>query len=354
MNVLIKTSLGFDGVSSITMNYCRMLKKECNYTFFVIGTKDDIRKDVYKEIENNKWNIIYAPDSVKHFFEYRKLLRKTIKNGEFDLFHINGNSSLMYIDYHIAKSVNKKLKIITHSHNSNCTHRKLHFLLKPLFNAAKVTRISCSDAAGNWAYGRKKYLVIPNVIDYSKFYFNENYRLELGNKYNLYKKKVLLHIGAFVKAKNQEYLAKVFKLFFLHNPNSVAIFIGEGDEKERVISVFKEMNILDKVLFLNNQSDIYKYYSLADVFLMPSIYEGLPVVLIEAQVAGLPCIISNNISKQTIITENVVSLDIDEKNVECWCNQIEKLINNNSRNFIGKDDFSAEVKAKELLNIYCN
>ncbi len=352
MNVLVKTSLGYDGIAMVTMNYCLNMPNDVSYTFFVVGDRRNVRDDFYNLICQHKWKIVYAPDSVKHFGAYRKALRKVLRSESFDVFHINGNSALMFIDTCICKKVSKNTKIIVHSHNSQSTNPVFHYILKPFFSFSKVNRLACSDKAGFWAFGKKQFIVLPNSVDYKKFYFDSSKRELMRKEIKVENRKVVLHVGGFVEQKNQLFLIPVIKKTINIDPSVLFVFVGKGPNEDEMKKKVLENGVCDNCLFLENRDDINHIYSMSDLFVLPSLYEGLAVVLIEAQLSGLPCIVSDHITDEASISNKIVKVPIDDNSIDEWVKVIVNTTVTSDRTFVGDMRFSIEKSLSTLLTVY--
>lgn len=354
VKILMRTSLGYNGVASVTMNYCNHMPSDISYTFLLTNGNDEVRNDYKEYIEQREWKIEYIPNPIKNFLAYAKKVAKILNQGDYDVFYINGNSSLMMIDVLAVKLSGYKGKIVTHCHSTSSSNNFLHKILKPIFKFADVIKVACSNKAGDWAYGKKtRYLVITNGVDYKKYSYDKMWRKEIREEFDVVDKQIILHVGTFNKAKNHTYLIKIAKKLSERCKNFIWFFIGEGELLNQVRQEVEKYGLQDTVCFLGNRSDINKIYSAADVFLLPSLYEGLPVVLIEAQVSGLSTIISSNITSECDISGNIVRLGISEDEVDNWTIEIEKAADKcfDRKTSAVTDDFMITKNVEKLLNL---
>ncbi len=353
-NVLIKTSLGYDGVASITMNYCMQLQNDYRFSFLISDDPSSLRKDYIDFIDSKGWQIYFAPDPAKSVVNYVKTLISLLKREYFDIYHINGNSSLMFIDVAISKLFSHKTKILTHSHNSDSTHKGLHVIFKPLFGIFRVKRLACSELAGNWAYCFwNKYDVITNGIHYDKFRFSENNRGQIRNAYNIKDQFVVLHVGAFIHQKNHSFMFDFMKDVCKSNNNVLFVLIGDGDERSLFESKITREGLEGRIKCIGKSQEVWKWYSAADLFVLPSLYEGLPVVLIEAQVSGLKCFVSNTVTKDADISNNITYMGIGPDDINQWVDKIEEYIKTPcNRIEVVSNKFNIENSSKELKEAY--
>lgn len=278
---------------------------------FISGAKDkSIKIDItsngfidnkYKEIFNNNNVKIFQLPARKNIFKYAKALKKVVKNGDYDIVHIHGNSATMLLETLALKKC--KAKIVVHCHNTKCKHNTIHRLLKNKFNKSFDYALACSKEAGEYAYN-KHFTVIENGLDVKKFVFSQKDRDVLRKQYNLNNNIVCLHVGLFNNQKNQELLISASKDL----PDEYKIvFAGDGETLQACQNLAKDLGVQNKLLFLGMQSDVSKFYSMADCFVFPSNYESFGLSLVEAQINGLPCLVSEQVSKFSKVNDKLVS-----------------------------------------------
>ncbi|WIF88102.1 glycosyltransferase [Acholeplasma laidlawii] len=320
-NILIVSTVPFDssGIITVIMNYYRFMDRS-NLKFHFITPK--IYQDKYiKEIRSNGDEITEI-GSRKNVLRYIMRLNKYIKKNKIDIIHVHGNSSTMSIELLISKL--NKIKIrIAHSHNSTSKYKIAHYLLKPLFNRFFNIALACSEDAGRWVFGRKKFTVLNNGIDLAKYKFSQEDRQTVRESYKISQNDVvLLHVGLFNYQKNQYYILNILSSMNKKIDYKM-IFVGEGPDYEKTKSKVIELELQNRVIFVGRHYDISKYYSAADIFLLPSRFEGFPLVLIEAQANGLKCLVSNLVTLKANLTGDLTYLPID-KNYDLWIDQFHK------------------------------
>ena len=184
----------------------------------------------------------------------------------------------------------------------------MNSIFRPILNLASSKRLACSTEAANWLFGKKKLneiVIVNNGIDTDRFTFNEENRQRIRKKYQISNDTLLIgHIGRFSEQKNHKFILDVFKEIKYQHPNSKLLLLGVGELQNIIEGKVQQMHLNNDVIFAGLKSNTQDFYSAFDVFLMPSIYEGLPVVGIEAQSEGLPCFFSSNISNLIKITQN--------------------------------------------------
>ena len=236
-----------------------------------------------------------------------KDLKKIFRENEFDIIHCHMNSLSYIAPILISLKYNKK--VIVHSHNGACSSwivskilHKFNFYRLP---KKKVKLLAVSDLAGDWMFGQSSsYSVINNGLDLLKYEFSEEARIRKRKELNISaEKKVILHTGAFRKQKNHTFLIDIFKEITLVDNDAILLLIGEGELKREIEKKVRSLNIQEKVMFLGIQHKVEEFLSASDYFLFPSLFEGFPIALVEAQTSGLTCLISDSITKEIVVEE---------------------------------------------------
>ena len=268
------------GVESVVMNYYRNIDRDKIQFHFLC---DEDSTDIpYDEIEKLGGKVIVIPPYQK-LFKYQKELYKIFKENNYKIVHSHINA-LSVFPLRVAKKAGVPIRI-AHSHStSNKKEWKKNIvknILRPFSKVYANKFFACTKHAGEWLFGkkiieRKELNVINNAIDLKKFEFNEKIREDLRKEFGIKKDTIVIgHIGRFMKQKNHDFLIDVFNELIKKDENSILILIGQGpllnDMKQKV----RDLKIEDKVKFIGQVTDVEKYYNIMDVFLFPSIYEGL-------------------------------------------------------------------------------
>ena len=180
-------------------------------------------------------------------------------------------------------------------------------------------RFACSKAAGNFLYRtglkKKSYFLMPNAIDTKRYCFNRSVREKVRQELGLADAFIIGHIGRFVPQKNHLFLMQTFKKIAEKIPSARLLLIGDGPKRTEIMQLAEELHLEERILFLGQRNDIPDLIQAMDLFLLPSIYEGLPVSCLEVQAAGLPCIASDAVSSETAYEEDFSFLPLgDQKN----------------------------------------
>ena len=266
----------------------------------------------------------------------RKAFKDVIKQKHYDIIHLHMCNAAAMMYGKIAKDAGIKI-VVYHSHNTNLStnHRlvktAVHYFCKWRFEKYADIMFSCSELASQWMYTRKairnnKVILIKNAVDLDKFEFNQKQRNEYRRRLGVSDKFVIGHIGRFALAKNHPYIIKVFAEIHKINPNSVLLLIGEGDDEMAIKEQVNQLDLNEKVIFYGTTNKVPQMLWTMDVFVLPSFFEGNPVVGIEAQAASLPCFFSDTITKMCQLTSIVTYLPIDVS-PRIWAEEIIKVQN---------------------------
>ena len=350
------------GVEAVTINYYRNIDKNKVQLDFICD--EDSTNIPYDEIEKMGGKVIIIPSYSKPF-KYHKELKRVLKEGNYKIIHSNINT-LSVFSLFSAKCAGVPVRI-AHSHSTTNKKEKKKNLMKqvlrPFSKVFATDYMCCSELAGRWLFGDKEYdkgnvYLLNNAIDLDKFKYNEalrkKKRKELGIKDDTL---VIGHIGRFVAQKNHDYLIDIFNEIHKKNNNSTLLLAGQGPLMEDIKNKVKELNLDDSVKFLGQRNDANELYQAFDVFLLPSLYEGLPVVGVEAQAAGLLCYLSDDMTKETKVLDITKFMSLNNTPEE-WANNILDDVKKYKRIDTSKEmtakNFNIKEEAKKLEEYYLN
>lgn len=320
------------------------------------GGIERISVDIYKYLDHDKIDEdLVTKFDTREFFDdelelyggKRKPILKREKNEKGKLKYLVNLINILKDNYDIAYFCLSKprdvfkypvlckimgiKKIIIHSHNSwedkNTGIRKImNFFGRYTIGKIANIKIACSTEAALWMFPKKlvknqNYLLMKNGIDTSKYVYNIHIRKKMRKLYHCENKFVIGHVGRFTAQKNHKFILDIFSELIKINENSVLFLIGCGELEEEIKSYSKHKGIYEKIIFSGEKKDIYNYMQMFDAFLLPSLYEGLPVVGVEAQASGLKCFFSDVITKDINITQNITYIGLD-KDAKVWADRI--------------------------------
>lgn len=346
------------GVEAVVMNYYRNIDRSKIQFDFICD--DDSTNIPYEEIESLGGRVILIPP-YQNLISYQKNLRKILKENNYKIVHSHINT-LSVFPLYAAKKVGIPIRI-AHSHST--TNKRewkknlLKQLLRPFSKKYATHYFCCSELAGRWLFGNKEYdkgnvYLLNNAIDIDKFKYNEKIRKEVRDELGIKDDTLVIgHIGRFVEQKNHSFLIDIFKEVHDKNKNSILILVGQGPLMNDIKEKVRKLNIEDSVIFLGQRSDANRLYQAFDIFLLPSLYEGLGMVLIEAQVSGLPCIASTEVPIVAKITNNLDFIDINK--IDEWVDKIIFVSIKNRKDYIKKISYGGydiKLESKKLENEY--
>lgn len=265
------------------------------------------------------------------------------------------NAALFY--FKIAKKYGVKNRIL-HGHLTDyadiTSHRIRNFFLVNLAKFYTTDYMACGDAAGNFLT-KKYFYVMNNCVDINTFKFNDEYRKSIRSKYNIGDKEILLgHVGRLNPVKNQKFILDILSEYSKFNSNVKCMIVGSGPLREELINYSKSLNLGNKIIFVDSTNEVYKYYQAFDCFLLPSFSEGVPTVAVEAQCSNLFSVLSNKITNEVKINDNLFYLDI--KDAKTWANFINDRVKEYyDRNFESKvlnSKFNVDLGYKNLQDYY--
>ena len=347
-----------DGILSCITDYmAAMDKTDLDVRILATNNAEDV---AVKRVEKSGCQIVSIPyrktNIAKYFFSlYRYLIKERI-----DIVHVHGSSAIMSIELIAARLSGCRIRI-AHSHNNTCEHQKVDKLLRPIFNRTYTEAFACGSEAGKWLFNGCNFVVIPNGRDIKKYEYNAQKRIDYRNKLKIPQNALVIgHVGRFNAQKNHEFLVRIFEELYNDNKNAYLVLVGTGEKIDEINSLVKNSTIRDNVVFTGVIDNVADYLSAFDVMLLPSLYEGLPMVVIEWQIAGLPCVVSNTVTEECAIT-SLVKFKSLEESPNSWAKDIEDIpLQDREKNKealfrnIRNAGYDIEFGAEKLRNIYVN
>lgn len=342
--------------NSVISYFLNMDKTEMMVDFVVPNKMECILKSIIKK---NDSKIFELPMRNSKPFVYAKNLKEIINKEKYDIVHAHGNSCTLSIEMYCAKIAGAKIRI-AHSRNTNCKYKIIHKALRPVFNYLYTHGFACSHEAGEWLFGKRKYNIINNAKNIEEYKYNSTLRREYRNKYKINNKIAIGHVGFFNYQKNHDFLIDIlFELVKVDN-NYILIAIGDGSLKHEIEEKVNKMGLNDHVIFTGQSMEVGKILQAMDIMVLPSRFEGLPNVVIEWQIACLPCIVSSRVTEEVKITDLVKFLPL-EAGPKIWAETISKIeltdrgkISDCIISQITDAGFDIEESAIKLQQIYQN
>lgn len=345
------------GLETMLMNYYRNIdKNEIQFDFL---THRPNRSDYDDEIESLGGKVYYAPRLYpQNYPEYFKWMKQFFEeHPEYEIIHSHIDT-MSYLPLLAGKKAGVPIRI-AHSHNTSID-RDFKYPLKQYFRSRITsvanTYLACGKEAGEFLFGNKEFTVIPNAVEAEKFYFDENSRIRKRKELGLTNEFVIGHIGRISYQKNHKFLIKIFSEVVKRDSKAVLLLIGVGEKESQVREQVRALGIEQKVRFLGNRSDVSELYQAMDVFVLPSLFEGIPVVGVEAQFADLPCIFSDKTPKEVKFNNKSQFISLKTSYQE-WAEQILQTRGcerNSMRSNIINSHYNIKKAHKILENYYRN
>lgn len=313
----------------------------------------------YKEIGDMGFEFLNITSRRESFVKNIRDLERIFLKGNYDIFHCHLNTLSYTTPIKIAKKY--QCKVIVHSRNGYVDQTRFYTMLlhKLNFHVAQkkdIFRIAVSDVASRWLFGSKKSIIVNNGIDVERFRFDEACRRRVRKQLGLEGKLVIGHVGSLSLQKNHYFLLQVFKEVLRKNRDSFLILIGDGSERRNIEERISELRLKDSVILLGNRNNIEQYLCGIDIFIFPSKFEGFPNAVLEAQTSGIPCIVSNTITKEVGVLESTIFVDLID-GYKTWAETALRLQNANPNrqlcaDLIKEAGFSVESEVKKIEGIY--
>ena len=355
--ILVLKSVRFarEGTTAVVCNIINSLcDKNCVFDVVSINSNDDYKRF----IESKGGSFFVANRSFGKLFQYIRTIRSIIKKQKYDAIHIHGNSHTLVLEL-LACRFSKVKNILVHAHSTSCKNRFVHWALSPLFFALCGIKIACGESAGRFMYGRRRFLIIKNGIDINRFTFSVENRSNIRNSFNINRETIVLgHVGSFSLVKNHAFLIDILSALSSSDQKYVLMLVGEGKLMETIKRKTIEKHLESNVIFCGSVDNVFDYLSSMDFLLMPSLFEGFPLSLVEAQANGLNCLVSSNVPHEVNLTGNISFLPIDQGE-SLWAKEIQKCSSYNRNtnsinavNCIKREGFDIRTEALKLLEYY--
>lgn len=346
-----------NGVSSYVMNYFRNLNHNLIQMDFVIYNKQDT--PYIKEIEETGGHVFLIP-SIQNIKNHLAESKRIIKEGNYDIVHDN----ILILSYFImryAKAYGVPVRIL-HSHSSKLSGSKIKAIRNRIFMPLlfKNTNyfIACSRSAGEGMFRKKPFRIVPNVISADKLSFSNSTRMKLRNKFHVNNKFVMGSVGRLSIEKNPIYAFEIALKVKEIIPNFEYWWIGSGRLRQEAELFIKKHHAENFIKLFGNRTDVSDLYQAMDLFFLPSHFEGLPVTGLEAQAAGLPCLVSDTVSNEFVYTNQVFFFSL-KNTVESVCGIIQQIKadmgtkpREEGKAELLSSPFSDEDSGQHLISIY--
>lgn len=351
----IVTTMNRGGLETMLMNYYRHIDHSKVQFDFLVHRKEESNYDAEIKHLGGRIYHISKLDPISH--KYKDDLDTFLRtHSEYKIIHSHLDC-MSGIPLKEAKKCGIPVRI-AHAHSSNQT-KDIKYILK-LFYKRNIIKnanylFACGDEAGKWMFNVDDFKVINNAIDAKNYIYNVDKRKKVRKEFDLGEDSTVIgHVGRFMTPKNHLFIIDIFNKIHTTNPNTYLMLVGEGNLKESIIEKVRCLGLDDYVIFTGLRSDVNELLQAMDVFLFPSLYEGLPVSIVEAQAAGLPCLISDKVPIECKKTDLVYQLNLDDS-IDVWAdkvNELSHIVRRDTYEDIKISGFDIIENAKWLENYY--
>lgn len=353
------------GIESFIMNvYRNMDRTKVQFDFLVMSDEPSDYDEEIQSLGGRKYTInVKADNTFIRIQKEARALYKFLQSHEYKIVHIHYTTPLRAPYLLAAKKAGVPVRIY-HSHSAEVSGKSNIKLMIYNYYRKKISKwatawFACSKVAAEWMYEKKlidsgKVNVIYNGIDTKRFSYNLVSREKIRKQMNLENSFVIMHTGRFLPQKNHIFIIDVFKEIVNNIPNAKLLLLGTGDLLSEIQEKVERLGLKDKVYFLGVKKNVEDYLSASDCYIMPSLYEGLPVAAVEAECSGLPCVLSMNITREVELTENVEFLPLDES-VDVWADAVANCVGMHRKNnaeLIAEKGYDVQAVSGRLQNFY--
>lgn len=348
-----------NGITNVMFNYLTGMNTEGMQIDFLSLNEPE---QMYVKAVEEKGGNLYVLPRLDGTVAYWKGLRKLIKSNKYDAVHIHGNSHTVVLELSAAWAAGCKVRMV-HSHNTTCSYVNIHKLMTVPFNMLYTHGLACGEAAGKWMFGNRPFTVVNNGVDTRKYGFNQSTRDEIRKQNGWENCKVIGHVGSMIEAKNHKFILEVFNELHKHDQSVRLLLIGDGYLRPELEAYIINQGLKEAVCMTGNINNVNEYLNAMDLVLMPSLFEGLPLTLVEQQANGLKCVVADTITREADKTNSLTFLSLDAS-VSEWTDAIEGILSSDKDDRsirsqsnikkIAECGYSIQEEARKLNAYYLN
>lgn len=355
----ITGGMNMGGIENFIMNIYRNIDRgKVQFDFLVHQEEKQVFEDEILALGGKVFRVSNL-SKVGHFGYIKELKKFFNKYKEYNIVHSHYNtiSGIILREAKRCEITNR----IAHSHTSYPKYRLIEKIYKEysksLIKNSVTKKFACSKKAGEWLFGKNAdFKVINNGINPQEYIFNNKKRTEIRNQLNIKEDEIVIgHIGRFSNEKNHRFLIDIFNELLKLNLKYRLVLVGDGDTKQEIEKKVKNLKLEEKVKFLGIRKDVSNILQALDIFILPSIFEGLPVTLVEAQGAGLKCFISDSVTHEIDLDCGLTEFISLDKTAKEWAEIIDKnreYERKDTTEALRKSGYDMTKNAKELEKMY--
>lgn len=319
LNIVVN-GLSREGIVSTQLEYMKWINKE-QYQIDIAAVHNN-KADVISEFEVLGCRVVHFPDRLSNPLKYIISLYTTMKKEHYDVVHVHGSSSLLLMELLPAFFAGVKMRI-AHSRNTTCNYKLLDKLLRPFFYRCYTKALACGNEAGEFLFKGRPFTILYNGKDFSRFAYSESIRTTWRKKLKLADKLCLGFVGNLNNQKNPTFLVDILRKVRDKREDVQLVIVGDGYLREKIVEYAELNEVLDAITFVGRVNNVNDLLQAMDIMLLPSLYEGLPNVVLEWQISGLQSFVSDKVTRECKATNLVNFLPIDE-GAEIWADMLLK------------------------------
>lgn len=310
---VIAFDLSIGGIQEVVTNYTARLDPE-KFEAAVFAGKPVAGK--YRSVlETAGVRVTELPARAESKKAYYAALRRALSGGQYDIAHIHGSNAAVTPELVIAKLCGIRQRIV-HCHSTIPWNKTAHTLMMPVFKRVYTRAFACGEKAGEWIFGQGNFTIIRNGFSVEKFLFSPETRRRVREELGLDGRFVIGHVGGLNPIKNQSFILEVFEEYRKEHPEAYLLLAGDGPDREMLEAKAAASPARDSIRLFGNTDRPEELLAAMDCFLFPSTAEGLPIALLEAQAAGLPCVISDVITDEVVLSDGVRKMSLERPAAE--------------------------------------
>ncbi len=300
-------SMSPSGIGNYIMNVYRNIDRKKVQFDFIVHEHRDVSFD--EEIRRLGGRLFYVTrKSVSPVKNFREICR-VVRRGRYRIVFRHTDTSTVALDLLAAMLGGARVRI-AHSHSTSTPGVRMHKLFQPMLNMLCTRRFACSERAGKWLYGDRPFEVIINAIRLDEFAFDPALRERMRQKEGLGSGLVIGHVGNLLPVKNHLFMLEIMAEVVKRKKDARMLFVGDGEMRVQIEELRNKLGLEKQVILTGVRTDTAALLQAMDVFLFPSRYEGLPIAVVEAQCSGLPCLLSDVITKDVDVTDAIVRMPL--------------------------------------------
>lgn len=348
-----------EGITSSILAIVRNMPRD-GIEFHIAAVYNN-ESDVLEEFRTLGCAVIETPDRRKDTVRYALSLLSLMRRERYDVVHVHGSSSVMAIELRVAQFAGIKNRI-AHSHNTKSDDPKRDRLLRPVFRRSWTKALACGIDAGKWLFETAPFEVIHNGQELSSFAFDEKKRKVMRQALGVEDALAIGFVGNINYVKNQRFLVEVFKEIRNRDIDAKLFIVGDGPDRQEIEQLIRDFSIQEHVLVTGRVSNVSDYLNAMDEMVLPSLFEGLPNVVLEWQASGLPCLVSDVVTRECAVSTLVRFLSLG-KGPGAWADCIlqdfaissrkERKAKSNEAIILLRDEgFDIETTAQRMRSLY--